>query len=293
MRSTGLGQRLYVGGVNLSGDVGSIDNCSSPLAVIDVTRLGKSAYERLAGARDGTLEYTAFFNPGVAETLGDTFTAFFNPGFETWAETWADTYVDTYTASYSPAALTGHQGLSSGHRVLSALPISDVVQTYCTGTAIGDPAAALVAKQINYDGQRGNDGAFTFTVSTQANGYGLDWGRLVTAAPRWDATATNGTSYDFGTGSTAFGLQAYLQVLFFAGSSATIKLQESSDDGGSDAWADVTGGSFGARSAAGAARIASSRTQAVKRYLRVVTTGAFTSCSFVVAVKRNDVATPI
>jgi hypothetical protein len=54
----------------------------------------------------------------------------------------------------------------------------------------------------------------------------------LTAAPRTDTTATNGTSYDFGTGSTAFGLQAYLQVLSFTGTSCTIKLQESSDNAG-------------------------------------------------------------
>jgi hypothetical protein len=127
-------------------------------------------------------------------------------------------------------------------------------------------------------------------VSTQANAYGIDWGRLVTAAPRTDTTATNGTSYDFGTGSTAFGLQAYLQVLSFSGTSCTIKLQESSDNGGSDAFADVTGGSFGAQTAVGASRIATSTSQTVERYLRVATTGTFSSCSFVVAVKRNDVA---
>jgi hypothetical protein len=130
-------------------------------------------------------------------------------------------------------------------------------------------------------------------VSTQANAYGIDWGRLVTAAPRTDTAATVGTAYDFGTGSTAFGLQAYLQVLFFPVRPARSSCKSPSDNGGSDAWADVTGGSFGAQSAVGASRIATSRTQTVERYLRVATTGIFSSCSFVVAVKRNDVATPI
>lgn len=243
-KSTGLGQRLYVAGVNVSGDIGSIDNCASPLAVQDVTGIDKSAIERIPGLLDGALDYTAFFNP-------------------------------------SPGA---------AHDVFSDLPTADVHELYCTGTAIGDPAAGLVAKQIGYDLKRANDGALTATVTSQANGFGLDWGRLLTAAPRTDTTATNGAGYDLGVGSTAFGLQAYLQVLSFTGTSCTIALQESSDNGSGDAWAAVTGGSFGAQNAVGGARLATSRTQTVERYLRVVTTGTFTNCSFVVAVKRNDSA---
>jgi hypothetical protein len=49
----------------------------------------------------------------------------------------------------------------------------------------------------------------------------------------------------------------------------------------------VTGGSFGAQSAVGASRIETARTLAVERYLRVVTSGTFSSCAFVVAVAKN------
>lgn len=188
-----------------------------------------------------------------------------------------------FTAYFNKAA-------GQEHLRLSTLPTTDVVVTYCRGTTLGNPAAALVAKQINYDGTRSDDGSFTFTVQAQANAFGLEWGRQLTAGKRTDTTATNGTSVDLGTASPgAFGLQAYLQVFAFTGTSATIKLQESSDNAVGDAFADVVGGSFGAQSAVGASRIATAAIN-VERYLRVVTTGTFSNVVFSVVAIRNDTA---
>jgi hypothetical protein len=70
----------------------------------------------------------------------------------------------------------------AAHPTLSALPTTDQHLLYCTGTAQDSPAAGLLARQIGYDGKRGNDGALTFTVTSQAStGVGLEWGRLLTA----------------------------------------------------------------------------------------------------------------
>lgn len=178
------------------------------------------------------------------------------------------------------------------HDRLSLLPTTDVIGTYCRGTSLGSPAAGIVAKQINYDPTRGEDGSFTFAVSAQGNGFGLNWGVQLTAGKRTDTSATNGTGVDFGTGSTLFGLQAFLHVFAFTGTNVTIKLQESSDNGGADAWADVTGGGF-TQVTAGPTRerIATASNQTVERYLRAVTTGTFTSVTFAVLVCRNDTAT--
>lgn len=180
------------------------------------------------------------------------------------------------------------------HPVLSALPRTDQVITYCRGTALGNQAACLVAKQTNYDGNRADDGAFTFSVEAQANGYGLEWGKLLTAGIRTDSAATNGTSVDFGTGSTSFGLQAYLQVFAFTGTDVTITLEESSDDGAVDTFAAVTGGAFTqVTTGPTTERIQTARDQTVERYLRVATstTGGFTDLQFAVVVTRNDTAT--
>ncbi|WP_033307335.1 hypothetical protein RFN58_06805 [Streptomyces iakyrus] len=177
----------------------------------------------------------------------------------------------------------------AAHAVLSVLPRTDVIASYFRGTTLGGASANIVAKQIGYDGQRGDDGQFTFSVEAQSNTYTLEWGRSLTAGLRTDTTGTNGSSVDFGTGSTDFGLQAYLHVFAFTGTSVTVKLQESSDNGAGDAWADVTGGGFAAATGVTAQRIETARDQTVERYLRVVTTGTFTEAVFAVSVIRNDV----
>lgn len=189
----------------------------------------------------------------------------------------------SWTSFFNPSA-------AQAHPVLAALPTTDRNEMWATATSIGSPAACMVGKQIDYNPTRGADGSLTISVSSQANAYGLEWCELLTAGKRTDTTATNGASFDLGTGSLAFGLQAYLQVFAFTGTSVTIKLQESSDNGAGDAWADVTGGAFTAVSSAPTAeRIQTGRSQTVERYLRVVTTGTFSNLVFAVAVNRNDV----
>lgn len=176
------------------------------------------------------------------------------------------------------------------HPRLSLLPTTDVILTYARGTTLGNPGAACVAKQVDYAGTRGTDGSFTFNVSAVANGYGLEWGKQGTAGIRTDTSATNGTSVDFGTGSTTFGLQAYLHVFAFTGTSVTVKLQESSDNAVGDAFADVTGGGFTTATGITSERIATSAGLTVERYLRVVTTGTFSNAQFAVLIVRNDTA---
>jgi hypothetical protein len=176
------------------------------------------------------------------------------------------------------------------HLVLRSLPTTDRVVSYFHRATASAAVANLVAKQINYDAERAANGALTFEVQALGNAFGLEWGTAMTAGIRTDTTATDGAAVDFGTGSTTFGLQAYLHVFAFTGTSATIKLQESSDNAG-DAYTDVTGGSFGAQSAVGASRIATSAVLTVERFLRVVTTGTFSVCNFAVSVVRNTTAT--
>jgi hypothetical protein len=188
-----------------------------------------------------------------------------------------------FTSYFNPAA-------AQAHPVLKGLPTADVHLMYLRGSGQGSEAFAMVAKQINYDPTRGDDGSLLFGVSASGNAYGGDWATQMTNGKRTDTAATNGTSVDFGTGSFSFGFQAYLQVFSFTGTSATIKLQESSDNGAGDAFADVSGGAFTVVTAAPTAeRIQSvSDTLTVERYLRVVTTGTFSNLVFAVAVCRNE-----
>ncbi len=188
-----------------------------------------------------------------------------------------------YTAFFNKAT-------DQAHPRLKLLPTTDQIVSYLRGAALGGQAACLVAKQLNYDGSRNEDGSLTFKVNAVANAFGLEWGRNLTAGKRTDGSAANGTGVDFAA-ATAFGLQAYLQVFAFTGTSATIKLQESSDNGSGDAYADVTGGAFALVTGVTSERVATAGNLAVERWLRVVTTGVFSNLVFAVVVARNETAT--
>lgn len=252
-KQSGLGDNFYLGGYDLSGDVGALGRIAGGLAgTQDVTGINQRAFHRVGLLRDGGIDWTSFFNP---------------------------------------ASVSGGAAEDGAHVVLSSLPTTDRTITYCRGTALGSPAACMVAKQLGYDPTRAADGSLTIAVTSQPNGYGLEWGRLLTAGPRTDTAATNGDSVDFGTGATAFGLQAWLHVFSFTGTDATITLEQSSDDGDTDAFAAVTGGAFTEITAGPTAeRIVTARDQTVERYLRVATstTGGFTELEFAVVVARND-----
>lgn len=184
-----------------------------------------------------------------------------------------------YSAFFNDAA-------ARSHVVLSALPTADRIITYCRGTTLGNPAACLVAKQLNYDPTRAADGALTIAGQTQGNGYGLEWGQQLTAGKRQDTTATNGTSVDH-TASTSFGWQAYLQVFSFTGTSVTVTVQDSADN---SSFAGFTGSAFTAATALGSQRIAGAAGSTVRRYLRVATTGTFSEATFSVVFIKNTVA---
>lgn len=185
-----------------------------------------------------------------------------------------------FVAYFDPAA-------GQAHPVLSALPTTDVIASYWPPSqAIGSPVAALVGRQVNYDGGRTDKGEFTFKCQVLADGYGLEWGQGLTAGERTDGSATNGTALDYGSTSTTFGGQAYLQVFAFAGTSVTVKLQDSADN---STFADLSGGAFVASTGLDSQRIAFSGT--VRRYVRAVSTGTFSSAVFALAFMRNLTAT--
>lgn len=240
----GMGDRLFVAGYNISGDIGSLQRIGGGPAVLGFTDITQSAEARKGGTLQGAIEFNSYFDPAT--------------------------------------------GMS--HKRLSPLPTTDVIATYGRGAALGSPAACVVAKQANYDGNRGQDGSFMLASSFLSSAaYPLEWGRQLTAGIRTDTAATNGSSVDFSAAGVD-GLQAYLHVFAFTGTSVTVKLQESSNDGGGDAFADVVGGGFTAATGITSQRIATAAGLAVERYLRVVTTGTFSDAQFAVTVIRNEIA---
>ncbi len=78
-----------------------------------------------------------------------------------------------FSTFFDPAA-------AHSHPVLAALPRADVVTTYCRGTGVGTPAAAMVAKQVDYNPTRAAGGMLSSTVSAVANSFGIEWGNQLT-----------------------------------------------------------------------------------------------------------------
>lgn len=178
------------------------------------------------------------------------------------------------------------------HAVLKAKRSgANVVCSYLHDATIGDWGAGLVAKQINYDPSRPADGSLTIGVQMLSALYGLDHGAQLTAGLRTDTEATAGSSLD-NAASSSRGLSAYLQVTEFDGTDVTIAIQSSSDNGSSDAFANVTGGVFTQVTGVTAERIVTSLTASIERYLKVTTTtsGGFNSVTFSVIVCRSPVA---
>jgi hypothetical protein len=182
-----------------------------------------------------------------------------------------------FVSFFDPAA-------NANHARLSTLPTADVVVTYGRGSTLGNAAASLVAKQVNYDGNRGDDGSFVFTVNAVANAYGLEWGVQLTPWKKTDTTATNGTGVDLTTVSTAFGWQAWLQVFAVTGTSVTVTLQDSADN---VSFANLTGGAFTAATGVTTQRLAGGATDTVRRYVRAITSGTFSNAVFLVQFTRN------
>lgn len=184
-------------------------------------------------------------------------------------------------------SFTSFWNADSSTPVLDSLPTSDVHSMFITPPqAVGSPAACLVAKQADYDPTRANSGELTMKTQLDGQGYGLEWCQLLTdGGLRTDTAATDGAALDGGA-ATNFGLQAYLQVTGFTGTSVTVTVQHSADNA---TWADLV--AFTEVTAAPAAqRAAVSNVTTVDRYLRVITAGTFTSAKFAVAVDRNLVA---
>lgn len=241
-KSSGLGDLLYVDGVDLSGDIGVVDTLASPVAVLDVTGINKFAFERITGKRDGVIKFSPWWNNAVGKE----------------------------------------------HGVLSTLPRTDRLATYLHGAAIGNPAANLLGKQVDFDWKRGTAGDLTGNVDAQGNGFGLEWANQLTAGLRTDTTATNGTAWN-GVASTSFGWQAYLHVNAFTGTDVTIKLQDSADN---VTFADVASGAFPQITSLPTpigARLAVGGVATLRQYVRAstVTTGGFTSVTFAVNIVKN------
>lgn len=237
-KSSGIAGGFYVGGYDLSGDVGSIDNVGGPRGTMDVTGIGQSGMDRLLLPGNGVISFKSFFND---------------------------------------AALAEHV-------ILKSLPTTDTHVVYAKGQAIGDACAMLVAKQINYDPTRNQDGSLEFAIeATSTGGVALEWGVMLSAADDTHASAGSSDSLDNGASSSA-GAAAYLQILDINSGAPTVKIEDSTND---SSWSDLitfTAVSDGAEPTFERKTVSGT----VNRYLRVTTTGTLSNCKFIVGIRRGE-----
>jgi hypothetical protein len=171
------------------------------------------------------------------------------------------------------------------HAAFSGLPRTDRIVTWAFGATRGDVAACLVAKQLNYDASRGTDGSLLFSVDSQADGISLDWCNTLTTGKETHSSSGSSTSRDDGAATSA-GMVAYLEITDCDSGTPTVTIQQSSDNGSSDAWATVLSfAAVGYASAPTAERVTVSG--AVERYLRITTTGTFANLDFCVSTRRG------
>tara|TARA_Y100001938_G_scaffold39922_1_gene55277 strand:- start:3214 stop:3933 length:720 start_codon:yes stop_codon:yes gene_type:complete len=170
------------------------------------------------------------------------------------------------------------------HDALSTLPTTDRIVSFLMGSTLGDSACALVGKQLNYNASRTADGGLTFSVDVVGQGFPLEWGISGTAGKVTHSSATNISSID-NSASTSNGASAYLQSFAVSSGTCIVKVQHSTND---SSWSDLI--TFTGATGITSERATSSGT--VNRYLRVISSGTFSNCSFNVIIKRgtaNDI----
>ena len=144
-------------------------------------------------------------------------------------------------------------------------------------TAIGNRAHMIYGLIENYQPRAPNNDAVRFSSGVQASAGA--WKGVILHPNQAETAPANFASVDGGAQTTT-GAAAFLHVLAFSGTDATVTIEDSADNsifGSLAAFSQVTG-------------LTSERlaiTGTVERYVRVALTGTFTSITFVVSFARH------
>jgi hypothetical protein len=312
-KQSGLGDNFFLQGVDCTFDIASIDTLSTPLSLIEGTSIKQFAEARIAGKRDmASFAFSAFADvnagvPSVAmaameslprtDVLGSYFhgSAIGNIAFSSIGKqlNW-DPTIDTSGSILFKAELQGNAfGGDWGEQVTPGIR-TDTAAT--NGASIDDSASAttpsvplsgtpvantspLPATVVVSAGTGTNvaingvpQGTFDGTYVVPPNGGTITL--TYTVAPTWTWT------YQTTNGATCY-LQAFAP---FAGSTATVTVQSAPDNA---TWTTVV--AFTAVTAAPAAqRLFTGTGVTIGKWLRVITTGTFTSFPFAVMVARYN-----
>lgn len=236
---SGLSQKFFAHGNDLSGDVGAINNLNCSRADLKATGIDKIAVVRLPGISDGAIDYTAFFNDASLQE----------------------------------------------HAVLKPMPATVVMWSWLVGGGALAGAVGLSGsvQQMSYKGVRGRDGSMEMGVTGLAREGYPPWEdhASLTAGKVTHASAASSASVDQAAGSILGGI-GFLQFFSKASGTPTFLIEHSTDN---VSWATLltfagTGGAspFGERKTV---------TGTVNRYLRLTTTGTFTTAVVWVGFRRG------
>lgn len=302
----GLGQRLLVGGYDLSGNVQALDGVHGGPALGDFTDITQSAHARQGLQRDGGGSVATLMDPALAHPVlaalpvtDEQVMYLLNPlAVGSPAACCIAKQIDYDQARAANGMLTQKTAFDSNGFGLEwgvALTVGVRSDTTATnGTALDQgggfttPAVPLTtvpvtnmsplpATVVVTGGTVTGVAVNGVSVGSGDGTYTVPSGQAITltysAAPTWTWTL-----------QTAFGAQAYLQVTQVTGTSVTVTVQHSADN---STWTTLT--AFTAVTAAPATqRLTASGT--VGRYLRAISAGTFSAASFGVAVNVNPVA---
>tara|TARA_R110002110_G_scaffold296240_3_gene510473 strand:- start:324 stop:1043 length:720 start_codon:yes stop_codon:yes gene_type:complete len=172
---------------------------------------------------------------------------------------------------------------AKGHAIWTALsgkiPIADQNVFVPLGTSIGDPVLMLVSKQGTYNVDRPNGGPVSCSVDYQAaNGTSPDFGKLLTGGKVSDSSGTTYSAID-NAASSADGMRAMIQSFSLVSGSATCTIQDSPDN--------ITYGTLGTFTVVtGKTSELISVSGTVERYVRLLTSGTFSTLVLCVALTR-------
>lgn len=308
---SGIGDHVLYSGVDVSGDIQQL-TLGAPLALIDKTNITQPAHARMPGLADGSLNLTTYFDPAAGaihsilsklattDVVG-TYCRGFGVGMPSASLVALETSYDGTRATDGSllfkTALPGDRfGLDWGVQLTNGYRTDTTATTgtgFDNGLGLTTPAipattvpvtntGSIPATVVITGGTMTNVSINGVTVGTGAGTYTLPAGGTITltytAAPTWTWTL-----------QTANGFQAFLHVASFTGTSAVVKLQDSADN---TTFTDVASAAFTAVTSTTpqAQRIAVGGTAAVRRYVRVSTTGTFSNVSFWVQLSQNSVA---
>ena len=180
------------------------------------------------------------------------------------------------SAFFDNAAGKGHSVWSSNS---GKIPIADQTIMIPLVATIGEPVLCFVSKQGSYNVTRPIGGPIGATVDySLADGTGPDWGVMLTAGAVTDSSGTTYTAVDNGA-SSSDGARAQVQCMSLTSGSVTATIQDSADD--------TTYASLGAFTAiTGQTQETISISGTVDRYVRLVTSGTFSTAVISVAFTR-------